>query len=153
MASDVPSPVKKSKSHKNIIAVRLFPQEGSKSAIRGRVVQLVDQLIKAGATQEEIAEALGTGQGTISGWKRGRVPDAQSLARIAKVYERSGHWLLTGEPPIEPPGVRPDLQAAYDAGWAASREAALRAVALATVAEDAARRGASPPGTGRETAG
>lgn len=117
------------------------------------MVGLVNQRIEAGATQIEIAAELGTGQGTISGWIRGRIPDAKALARIAFLYKRSGHWLLTGELPMEPPSARPDLQAAYDAGWAASREAALRAVALATVAEDAARRGASPPATGRETAG
>ncbi len=121
--------------------------------MRLRVVQVIEGRIRNGQTQVEIAAELETKQSTVAGWKQGRVPDVKALARIAITYNLSGHWLLTGQLPMEPPGVRPDLQAVYAAGWASAREAALRAVQLATAAEDAARRGGVPPVTGQGTTG
>lgn len=58
-------------------------------------------------TQAEFARLIGTKQTTVQPWlaSEGRqtTPDGESLGRIAVALGVSGHWLLTGEGPIEAP--------------------------------------------------
>ena len=55
-----------------------------------------------GLTQQEVADAIGVDKARISEWETGRVePSVDSLARICRALHVSGHWLLTGDGPME----------------------------------------------------
>lgn len=55
--------------------------------------------------QVALAEALGTGQPTVSGWlNRISLPDATALQRLPGIPGVSGHWLLTGRGSMDEPG-------------------------------------------------
>lgn len=73
--------------------------------MRARVSEVFDD---SGLTQTEFGERIGLSQGTVQPWfaegREGSAPDAGSLALIARTFNVSGHWLLTGQPPKEAPG-------------------------------------------------
>jgi len=48
------------------------------------------------ATNAVIADKLGVAEVTVSGYVRGRVPDADKLVAIADITKCNLHWLLTG---------------------------------------------------------
>lgn len=62
-------------------------------------------------TQAEIADQVGVSQASVSEWRRGvSLPSAEKLAQLTMVLGVSGHWLLTGEGPVEPAGASPDIE-------------------------------------------
>lgn len=95
-------------------------------------------------TIADLAKALGVPHATALKWRTGSVPGGDLLAKLPEVLGVSGHWLLTGEGPIEPPGVPVEWEALRRAVAAEEREAVLaafgevadaireRAVAIAT---------------------
>lgn len=83
-----------------------------------------------GLTQVQLAEALETSQGTISGWlSGGSLPNAELIMRLPGALNVSGHWLLTEDGPMERvgPEVRTSLELAR-AEFALELEAAARRV-------------------------
>lgn len=61
--------------------------------------------VKRGLTQKAVADLLETGQGTVQPWFKGeKLPSAEMMLRLPAALGVSGHYLLTGEMPIEPPG-------------------------------------------------
>jgi len=68
--------------------------------------------------EKALAEKLATSQGTVGPWFTGEgAPSAELLTRLPSVLGVSAHWLLTGHPPVEPPGEPPDVRRAYELGW------------------------------------
>lgn len=63
---------------------------------------------EAGLTQPALAQALGTSQGTVSGWlgKEPVYPTGEHMVRLPGVLRVSGHWLMTGDGPVGVPGPR-----------------------------------------------
>ena len=73
----------------------------------------VAAVARSGLSQQQLAKRLGTSQSTVNGWISGRnVPAGDFLLRLPELLGISGHWLLTGEEPIEPP-----LATGRDAEW------------------------------------
>ena len=54
----------------------------------------------SGKTQKRLAELLGTSESALVNYKKDRVPEADVLLRIAKYFNVSIEWLLTGDEPI-----------------------------------------------------
>lgn len=53
-------------------------------------------------SQADLARELGVGVATVSEWfTRGRVPNGDVMLRLPAVLSVNGHWLLTGDGPIE----------------------------------------------------
>lgn len=72
--------------------------------------RIAARMAALGLSQSELARRLGTGQSTVQGWvEAGKLPGTRYLADLPAALECSGHWLLTGEGPIEPPGQTPTL--------------------------------------------
>lgn len=54
-------------------------------------------------TLAAVAEAAGVGSPSpVHAWENGQVPSSDNLARVCLALGVSGHWLLTGEGPMEP---------------------------------------------------
>lgn len=71
--------------------------------MRGRVLKFIeDNKLNISA----LAEMIGTKQTTISGWRAGKTPDAESLSRLPAALGVSGHWLLTGDGQMMAPGKK-----------------------------------------------
>lgn len=49
------------------------------------------------ASNEEIAEAAGVHPNTVSNWNGGQVPEGIVLLRLARYFDVSPDWLLTGK--------------------------------------------------------
>ncbi len=59
-----------------------------------------------GRPQKWLAEELGVTPAAVSEWVRGDgFPSFEKLAQLPAVLGVSGHWLLTGQPPIERGGA------------------------------------------------
>lgn len=79
--------------------------------------------------QTGLAKKIGALQGVVQRWlTTDKLPEGKYMVKLPGVLGVSGHWLLTGVLPIEPPGEEPDLQATYTAGWFLAQDAARRAV-------------------------
>lgn len=60
---------------------------------------------RAEISGNELARRLETSQSTVQGWTAGRShPGGEYLVQLPGILRVSGHWLLTEEGPIEPPG-------------------------------------------------
>jgi transcriptional regulator with XRE-family HTH domain len=60
--------------------------------------------------QADLARELGIGVATVSEWfTRGRVPGGDVVLRLPTVLQVNGHWLLTGEGPMEATSDGDDL--------------------------------------------
>jgi transcriptional regulator with XRE-family HTH domain len=58
--------------------------------------------LRGAARQQPIAERLGITQSELSRYERGRVPDAAMLLHIARTYDVTVDYLLTGKHPAAP---------------------------------------------------
>jgi hypothetical protein len=60
---------------------------------------------RAGLDQGGLGEILGTPQQAVSKWlsEEGTLPGGKLMIRLPAALRVSGHWLLTGELPVEPP--------------------------------------------------
>lgn len=79
---------------------------------------LLDRFLLAcrlrGVDQTECARRLGTGQSTTQPYfARKKVPGGVILSRAPAALEISGHWLLTGEGTMDPPGASPGLEQVF----------------------------------------
>jgi transcriptional regulator with XRE-family HTH domain len=84
---------------------------------------------KAGYSGVGLAAKLDTSKSTVQQWTSGKnYPGGEYLVQLPKLLNISGHYLLCGEPPIEPPGERPDLRTAFEAGWTAAMNLVRQAV-------------------------
>lgn len=57
-------------------------------------------------SQSKLAERLGMKQNTLSDWFNPRIsslPGGMAMVKLPDILRCSGHWLLTGQGPIEPP--------------------------------------------------
>ena len=54
----------------------------------------------SGKTQKKLAELLGTSESALVNYKKDRIPEADVLLRIAKHFNVSIEWLLTGNEPV-----------------------------------------------------
>lgn len=98
----------------------------------GFAARLKAAMGRRGINQEELAKLVPAGAGTVNGWvKDGVIPSGRHMVRLPEVLGVSGHWLLTGEGPKDPPGAGDPVAAALDV--ATSRIAAL----VATIREEA----------------
>lgn len=69
------------------------------SAFFERLRTLLDE---RGMSQADLARELGVGVATVSEWfTRGRVPNGDVMLRLPHALGVNGHWLLTGEGPLE----------------------------------------------------
>lgn len=58
-----------------------------------------------GITKNELARRIGAAGPTVIEWfTKGALPDGEKLARLPEALEVNGHWLLTGDGPMLPPG-------------------------------------------------
>jgi transcriptional regulator with XRE-family HTH domain len=77
----------------------------------------------------DLDRETGAGTGLISKWLNGKQePSAEWLGKLSIALRVSGHWLLTDQLPVEPPGEPPDIRRAYQMGWQAARLTILAAV-------------------------
>lgn len=59
-----------------------------------------------GITKNELARRIGAAGPTVIEWfTQGALPDGEKLARLPEALEVNGHWLLTGDGPMLPPGA------------------------------------------------
>lgn len=86
--------------------------------------------------QTDFGTLAGADQTTISGWKGGKAPNADALSRIPKALRISGHWLLTGEEPMEAVEEPVALRTARRNGWLACAAQVKQAIALPADDED-----------------
>lgn len=85
----------------------------------------------SGLSQTELGKLLGAKQSVVQPWvsEGGEgLPDVEGLALLTKALKVSGHWLLTGQLPMEAPGLIPELDEAFALGWRMGVRRALRAV-------------------------
>jgi transcriptional regulator with XRE-family HTH domain len=62
-----------------------------------------------GISKNELARRVGAAGPTVIEWfTRGALPDGEKLARLPEALGVNGHWLLTGEGSMLPPGAGPD---------------------------------------------
>lgn len=65
-----------------------------------------DQL---GITKNELARRIGAAGPTVIEWfTKGALPDGEKLARLPEALQVNGHWLLTGQGSMLPPGTGTD---------------------------------------------
>src|SRR5258706_10030694 len=66
-------------------------------------------------TLQEIANKIGSSASTIQRYENGRIPDAEILEELAKIYGVTARWLLTGEEGVSGgPGGVAESAAAYE---------------------------------------
>jgi transcriptional regulator with XRE-family HTH domain len=66
-----------------------------RSEINKRMMTVIRE---QGVTQADLVRATGATSPTVTDWfNKGAVPDAATLARVARHLRLNGHWLLTGE--------------------------------------------------------
>jgi len=59
-----------------------------------------------GITKNELARRIGAAGPTVIEWfTKGALPDGEKLARLPDALQVNGHWLLTGQGPLLPPGA------------------------------------------------
>jgi len=69
----------------------------------GKVVSALAATLKSlreerGIKQEGLAETLGLSQSAVSGWeKENKVPEVETLVRLADLYDVDLRWLVTGD--------------------------------------------------------
>lgn len=83
-------------------------------------------MAERGIDKAALWRALDSTHQTVSKWEVGAVPGGDLLAKLPEILKVSGHWLLTGEGPIEPPGEVPDAGRLQRVAAAAERGAILR---------------------------
>lgn len=64
----------------------------ARSAFGERLKQIFDN-----ATNQQIADKIGTSAPAVQNYVSGRVPDAEKLLLISKITNCNLHWLLTGD--------------------------------------------------------
>ncbi len=93
--------------------------------------------------QSEFAESLGVHRNSVVGWESGkRLPDGESLVRMAEKFNADIQALLLGKPGGAAPDLRPDeekLLADYRAAHSDARE---RIRQIAATAASSPKRGA-----------
>ena len=58
-----------------------------------------------GITKNELARRVQAAGPTVIEWfTKGALPDGEKLARLPEALGVNGHWLLTGDGPVLPPG-------------------------------------------------
>lgn len=76
-------------SRKKLSISEIFP------GLPGRIKEIRKKL----GSQEKLANLLGVQKPTISRYESGRVPDAETLKKIADIGNTTVEWLLRGEAP------------------------------------------------------
>lgn len=72
--------------------------------------RLALRMRQVGLNQAQLAKAIDRQQSTVSDYFNAVIrslPDGQAMLLMPKALRCSGHWLLTGEPPVHPPSVKP----------------------------------------------
>lgn len=63
------------------------------------------RLEEVGISKNELARRIGAAGPTVIEWfTKGALPDGEKLARLPDALQVNGHWLLTGEGSMLPPG-------------------------------------------------
>lgn len=96
-------------SHKRLHQYTGGSTASARATPEGLAQRLAWALGRTTLRQADVGAAVGVGQATVSEWARGiSLPSAERLVLLPEVLEVSGHWLLTGRGPIEPPGMEAD---------------------------------------------
>jgi hypothetical protein len=69
--------------------------------------RLRQALERIGKTQDWLHETYGWRRATVSGWINGKsLPEGRYMIQLPKILRCNGHWLLTGDGPMDytPPG-------------------------------------------------
>lgn len=77
-----------------------------RSEINKRLMQVILHAIERdGRTRRDIEHMAEASSPTVSDWfHKGAVPDATTIAKLARGLHVNAHWLLTGQGPKAPPG-------------------------------------------------
>lgn len=111
---------------------------GEGAAVKRRILAYLDE---RGINQVELGRLMGKGQTSVQPWVTGKsAPSADSLVKLCSALGISGHWLLTGEGPVEAPGTEPGITSpyalGYRAGWRAAFEKFAGIARAAPTADD-----------------
>lgn len=97
-----------------------------------------------GETLADLARGMGVPHGTVQRWSKGTEPKADLLAAAVRHLKISGHWVLTGEGPMERPGFEPDVDRAIRAAVAVAVAEALDGVGQALRVAEGEAQGRAP---------
>lgn len=61
---------------------------------------------KAGLNQRELAARLKIREATVTGWKKGAIPETKYLSALAEILHVSMEWLLNGKEGAEEASLR-----------------------------------------------
>lgn len=96
---------------------------------------------KKDLSQERLGELIGAEQGVVQRWVRNKtLPEGKYMVQLPGALGLSGHYLLTGQPPKEPPGEAAanqfDVAKGVMGGYVARRLAEVIEATLKSIEEE-----------------